>query len=293
MLRQLDIQRDLFPDEYKSVEIEGRQYFYVINEKTTPLTRGIAVLIADSGVSMLSQQGLAPLSHRLNTFGWTTILLSAPDTAFTAANMAAPAQEGAAEIPQTEPTNPAPDDADTDAVTNTEADLASDDKLTDKRTIPPPHSKTAESDIDAIIFEQHQQDLISLLKVAEGQVDAYPGFYLVIGQGTSAAWLAKIFAEAKSKTPDALIAISAFWPDRTYNQLLPTLMSATSLPVLDIYSASDNEWVLSTANTRQTTATTALKLHYRQRQLLGSPRSQQKADYLAKEVHGWLSNMGW
>ncbi|WP_158966773.1 DUF3530 family protein [Paraglaciecola sp. L3A3] len=272
MLRQLDIQRGLFPDEYQSVELDGQQYVYVLRENTTPITRGVAVLIADSGVSMLSQQGLAMLATNLNGLGWTTLLLSAPDTAF---------------YPLLEQ----------EAVAEENNSAASTEEVTPQATteqLPQStHNKTAEKSFDPIAFNNHQADLIKLLDVAEKKVEEYPGFYLVVGQGTTAAWLTKIFAEAKSNIPDAFVAISPFWPDRDYNRQLPLLMARNPMPVLDIYSLNDNYWALSTTKIRQSSALKGLKLHYRQRQLVGNPQAQQKSNYLAKEMYGWLSNMGW
>lgn len=271
MLNQLDIERALFPEDYKSMEADGKQVFYVEHENNTALTRGLAILISDAGMPMVSQQGLAPLATELNKIGWATVLLSAPT----------PQQLFEAEEPTAEP-----------LATQNTVTTAQDTANTGSKTSLI-HSKMAESRLNPNTFNKQQEELISLLKVAVKKVEEYPGFYLVIAQGSSAAWLTKIFAEGKSNLPDAFVAVSPFWADRSYNQTLPKIMAKTPMPVLDIYDNGDNDWVLNTVEKRQIAAVRSLKLLYRQRQLLGANQIGQQSYYLSKEIHGWLSHMGW
>jgi hypothetical protein len=157
----------------------------------------------------------------------------------------------------------------------------------------PVHNKEAESRIVSDTFDKQQEEFVTLLKVGVKKAGEYPGFYLVIAQGSSAAWITKIYSEFKSNIPDAFIAVSPFWPDRSYNQKLPKIMAKTPMPVLDVYDNWDNDWVLSTVRKREMAATKSLKLLYRQRQLIGANQLEQQAHYLSKEIHGWLSHMGW
>ena len=109
-------------------------------------------------------------------------------------------------------------------------------------------------------FVKHQQQLISLLQAASEKSQEYPGFFLVISKGTSAAWLSKIYTEKKLATPDAFVTISPYWPDRKYNQRLPEWIANTPMPVLDLYSSDDNGWAQKTVAQREIAAIKSLKL---------------------------------
>jgi len=78
LLRRLDIQRGLFADTYQSFDIDDQSVIYVLQENTTAITRGVAVMIADSGIPIVGQEGFAALANELNKIGWVTILLPHP-----------------------------------------------------------------------------------------------------------------------------------------------------------------------------------------------------------------------
>ncbi|MCF2948654.1 alpha/beta hydrolase family protein [Paraglaciecola aquimarina] len=285
MLKQLDLERGLFPEEYKSMQSDDKQVFYVEHENNTAITRGVAILISDIGTSMVSQQSLAPLAAELNKLGWATVLLAAPELSNT------PAITGPQ--PATPETTETPADT-TDTSNNTEesteATAGSNNPSTGSNTV---HNKSAENKLDPETFDQQQTEFINLLKVGVKKAGEYPGFYLVIAQGSSAAWVTKIYAEFKSNIPDAFVAVSPFWPDRSYNQQLPKLMAKTPMPVLDIYNSWDNSWARQTVEKRELAALKSLKLMYRQRQVMGPNHIAQNSLYLSKEIHGWLNHMGW
>jgi hypothetical protein len=65
------------------------------------------------------------------------------------------------------------------------------------------------------------------------------------------------------------------------------------MPVLDLYSSWDNAWAQQTVTPREVATIKALKLQYRQRELLGFNMHQQHSAYIAKEIYGWISHMGW
>ena len=82
LLRKLDIQRELFADTYQSFDIDGQSIIYVLQENTTAITRGVAVMIADSSIPILGQEGFSNLANEMNKIGWVTILIPAPDIGF-------------------------------------------------------------------------------------------------------------------------------------------------------------------------------------------------------------------
>ena len=268
LLRRLDIQRGLFSDTYQSFDIDGQPIIYVLQENTTAIIRGVAVMVADSGIPLVGQEGFSALANELNKLGWVTILLPAPDIGF---------------IP-----------------TLTQDLVIEDDE---KKTIDEETNSTPLADLDisqtpvtSIVeqaFEEHEQQLVSLLQAVIEKSQEYPGFLLIISKGTSAAWLSKIYAEKTLNSPDAFVAISPFWPDRNRNQQLPQWIANTPMPVLDLFSSQDNGWSQTTVAQREVAAVKSLKLQYRQRELLGFNQYRQYNTYLSKEIYGWVSHMGW
>jgi hypothetical protein len=279
LLKRLDIQRALFADTYQSFTIDDRQVIYILQENTTAITRGVAVMIADTGVAIVGQEGFVSLADELNKIGWVTILLPAPDTAFM------PMTEQ--ETTTTENSEAAVEDENNtsdDSAQTVNLDISMEDLNI---------SRSAVSSIDEQAFVKHEQQLVALLQAVAEKSLEYPGFFLVISKGTSAAWLSKIYAERKLDTPDAFVAISPYWPDRNHNLLLPEWIANTSMPVLDLYSDWDNSWAKKTVAKREIAAIKSLKLQYRQRELLGFNMHQQHNAYIGKEIYGWISYMGW
>lgn len=280
LLRQLDIQRGLFADSYQSFDINDQAIIYVLQENTTAITRGLAVMVADSGIPILSQEGFAALATELNKIGWVTILLPAPDTGFNPIND---------EVEETAATEDAATSDETEINTSGDTPVTNPIELITELDI----SKSAATAINTLAFIRHEQQLISLLQAAVEKSLEYPGFFMVISQGTSAAWLSKIYAEKTLDAPDAFVVISPYWPDRKHNRHLPEWIANTPMPVLDLYSGRDNGWARETVARREIAAIKSLKLQYRQRKLLGFNMPQQHSAYVSKEIYGWISHMGW
>jgi hypothetical protein len=287
LLRKLDIQRGLFADSYQIFEIDEQPIIYVLQENTTAITRGVAVLIADSGIPIVGQEGFAALANELNKIGWVTILLPASDIGFMYTTESEAALEDDATTTDAE--SPLPSDTDTDTGIDADTQVSSPTAPLLDLDI----NKSAVTTIDEQAFLKHEQQLVSLLQAVIEKSQEYPGFFLVISKGTSAAWLSKIYAEKTLATPDAFVMISPYWPDRKLNQRLPQWIANTPMPVLDLYSSSDNAWARKTVTQREIATIKALKLQYRQRELLGFTVHQQHSTYIGKEIYGWIRHMGW
>ena len=278
LLRKLDIQRGLFADTYQSFDIDGQPIIYVLQENTTAITRGVAVMIADSGVPIVGQEGFATLANEMNKIGWVTILIPAPDIGF---------------IPTIIPEGVLENDG--KAIAIEEKKISVDTQVTSLGVtlLDLDTSQSAVTTIDDSAFVKHEQQLVSLLEAVIEKAQEYPGYFLVISKGTSAAWLSKIYAEKTLKFPNAFVMISPYWPDRKHNRHLPEWIANTPMPVLDLYSSWDNGWAQNTVSRRQIAAVKALKLQYRQRELLGITMHKQHSVYIGKEIYGWISHMGW
>lgn len=274
----MDIQRGLFTDTYQSLDIDGQPIIYVLQENTTAITRGVAVMIADSSIPILGQEGFATLANEMNKIGWVTILIPAPDIGF---------------IPIIIPEAELKDDQKTTAEIETKNFANTQVTSLGAPLLDLDTSQSAVTTIDDSAFVKHEQQLVSLLQAVIEKSQEYPGYFLVISKGTSAAWLSKIYAEKTLDAPDAFVMVSPYWPDRKHNQRLPEWTANTPMPVLDLHSSWDNGWARKTVSRRQIAAVKALKLQYRQRKLLGFTMHQQHSAYIGKEIYGWISHMGW
>ncbi|GAC16810.1 DUF3530 family protein [Aliiglaciecola lipolytica] len=265
----LDIQHSQFEDQYEILLVGDKQIPIVIQESNTALTRGVAVLVGESGKNPFSEHSIGSLSNSLNNVGWVTMVMPAPISGFwpEAENNAVPNQQA---DPSTQPP---------DATAN----------QTNQNIL----SHSALSQIEEVDFEQHEQQIIQQMQAITEKTNQYSGFFLVISQGTSAAWLTKIYAENKLNSPDGMVSVSPQWPDRNYNQQIPKWVSQTQMPYLDIYTSWDTPWAATTAAQRKIQSIKSLKLMYRQRELLGQSMDSQQSARLGKEIYGWLTHMGW
>lgn len=266
----LDIQQSQFPDTYESLLIGDKQLPIIVREATTTIGKGVAVVLAETGKGPLHHEGVAALAGQLNQYGWITFSIPAPHLS---AQIEEPTQPDTAE-PATDETQ--------------------ESQQSENAPQPAPPGYSVSDNISTQIVQKHEQQIQAVMRAAANRALDYTGFFMVISQGTSAAWLTKLYSEGKLESPDAMVTVSPYWPDRALNNQLPELLANTPMPILDVYSPWDNNWVNQTREQRQIAARKGLKLHYRQRQLLGLPLQQdQQFAYLAKEIYGWLSHMGW
>ena len=164
-------------------------------------------------------------------------------------------------------------------------DAAQPDQYTDSTT----------SWLDANATETH---ITLLLNALNQQIADVPGYRMIIAQGMTAAQLIKLNAEDRIAPPDTLVTITPFWPDNATNRQLASLVKATTSPLLDITGAINNRWEQQTRLLRRRQATTALKMHYRQREMatdLGGHSAIKSvfANQLSKQIYGWTRHLGW
>ncbi|WJG08963.1 DUF3530 family protein [Aliiglaciecola sp. LCG003] len=266
-----DIQHQQFADSFDVLLVGEAELPLIIQESSTPITRGVAVMISESGRGPFSQHGLNQLAIELNKVGWVTMIMPAPVAGF------APSQNDDAQQQNQQPA-PAPETSQTEQ------------NPSNQETVSP---RSGQQNIATEQFSAHQQQLILQLRAVTQKTRQYPGFFLVIAQGTSAAWLTKIYAEKVLDLPDGMVAVSPYWPQRDYNKQLPEWIAKTEMPYLDIFTPFDPQWSLMTVGPRKIAAVKGLKLMYRQRELTGQKMDQQQLVRLGKEIYGWLTHLGW
>lgn len=268
---KMDAQRMMQPDAFKTMQVGEEEVMIVANETNLPLGKGVILLVSESGRNGASAISLAPMTEYLNDYGWTTILLTAPtlNWQIDENQMATPDDQTQAPSPESE--QPQSSGANMDDV--------------------PSYLSTPS--INRKMFEAQEQQFMLLMNAANQEALNYPGFIVVVAQGTSAAFLSKLYADGTLRPPDAMVAISANFPQKDLNDEVGNFLARTPMPVMDIFNQWDNKWTTSNAKTRKVAAEKALKLHFRQREIIGTALKGQQFHYIAKEVHGWLTYMGW
>lgn len=302
----MDTQRALHEDQYDALIVGDREVPLIVAESTTPITRGVAVIVGEAGEGPFSQHTLAPLAEELNQYGWVTMTMAAPSQGFFDFSVPeAAAKEDMAETDAGDMNEEAAEqqgsgeaESDEDGTQETSEDSSEESagQASPVRIPPPPppaHPGEGLTNINEDDFNAHEQQLQEQMQAVVSRSSQYPGFFLVIAQGTSGAWLTKLYAEQGLASPDALVVVNPYWPQREYNQTLPTHVAATSMPLLDIYSPWDNGWGQLTVAPRRVAAEKGLKLHYRQRELIGQAMDTEQFRLLGKEIYGWLTYLGW
>jgi hypothetical protein len=251
-----DLQRALPDYQYRQLEAGEQQFSVLFNENTIANSMGVAILINDFGMAHSGTQSLGPLAGYLNNEGWVTLVMTAPEMDFY------PLQDTAAEEQRAEPTD-------------------------DSKPFEPAVRLSAEQ------FEQFESLLSERVAAAREFAQSYPGFVLLVAQGISAAALLDRYSEQQQGLPDALVTVSPYWPEPQRNHQLAQKMAALPVPILDIYNRWNNAWTLSKRQQRLIAAQKALKLHYRQREIIGTDLIAGQYPYMAREVQGWLIHMGW
>lgn len=235
----------------------------VVQPSNRVISKGVAVILSETQHSLNNQRGLSALAPWLNDMGWVTLHSVAPNWL--------------AMLPSASTTEQTTDTSTEDTKPITEA----------------PAAYTAANTQVETISQQQVQALQQQMQAIANAASQYSGFFLVISEGTSAAWLTQMYSQQQLATPDALVAIGSFWPQQQKNQQLPELIANSPMPLLDIISPWDNRWSYATQQSRKIAAEKALKLHYRQRELIGQYRDPQQVAFLAKQIYGWLTYMGW
>jgi hypothetical protein len=92
---------------------------------------------------------------------------------------------------------------------------------------------------------------------------------------------------------DTLVINNPYLPIRKLNNKLPMVIAQTPIPVLDLVSQWDNSWSKQTERKRRIKARTELKEVYRQTDIIGQPLDQIQMQYIARQIKGWTTYLGW
>lgn len=162
-----------------------------------------------------------------------------------------------------------------------------------RNALPEANATTAQLSLSEESLTRYSLALSQRIEAVYAQVQTTPGYRLIVSQGVSSAGLIRLFQQGTVAAPDGLVTAAPFWPDSELNGVLPEQLANTVFPVLDLTSEWDNRWSIATAQERAIKATTGLKIHYRQRDIIGTDYNAVQYHAVAKEIYGWLTFLGW
>ncbi len=281
-LNQYDLKHYLPDDEIKPL-MAGDTEFYTLNrDDTTGRTKGVVVFIPDWSGSITSPRGINYLRKAMNDYGWVTMSVGVPDKL--------PARQPEIMLTNTDSSEPTDEQAANESNSTEMAEMA-------KTGLKPPVAAATQSNQNEVqvsdnFYSQYQQALQIRLSSIRQEAENYPGFFIVVAQGSSAAAVTRLFAEQSAESPDALILLSAWLPERNLNLQFNQDIANTTMPVLDVYQSQDAAWITANLHRRKQQVRKHFKAHYRQRELFGTTGYQRQNQRLFKEIYGWLTTMG-
>lgn len=286
--------RHFIPDrQIKFLNAGDKEFIALFKEQTAGLTKGTAIIVPDIEQPIHKQAAISGLYDKLTNYGWNSLLLTMPDDLSQIID-----KEDSAKDPAT----------DDNATDNVEVGTVDEEPATDEQPKSDAESTTETAEqtnpnlqlksfyIDPIFSPEGSKKIsteIQLRLDAAWQLaSGSPGYYLVICQGKSCAWITEIIANNRQFMPDALIMISAFMPQQDANQQLAERVANSDYAILDLYQDADNSWVLANVNIRKILSRKQFKVEYRQRKLHVGTNYYGQQSRILKEIYGFLSSVG-
>ncbi|WDT86704.1 DUF3530 family protein [Alteromonas sp. 009811495] len=238
----------------------------------TPLPLGTAIIISELSPAGLTMGQGDMLAEKLAEKGWNVII----------SPFEQPLHNNAQATSQVESEN-SPDQS--DSVMTMDPDIH-------------PRSNQLTQHLD---FDDTKNKLGMQLNALNNYLQERQGYRLIIAQGMLAASFLSLASTQPSLHPDTFVAISPFWPDSTINDLVVDNIAQSDFPVLDLAVDNYSNWASSTAAQRRVSAKNALKMHYRQVEISGTPlvfsiKPDQESSYihtLTNTTIGWTRHLGW
>ncbi|MCB4437932.1 alpha/beta hydrolase family protein [Alteromonas sp. McT4-15] len=267
-----DISHAYLPGQVKEI-IAGDTILPIVEvDAHTPLPLGTAIIISELSPAGLTMGQGDLLAEKLAEKGWNVVI--------------SPFEQ------------PLHNDAQTTSQVEGENSPAQSDDVMTTSTDIHPRSNQLTQHLD---FDDTKNKLSMQLNALNNYLQERQGYRLVIAQGMLAASFLSLASTQPALHPDTFVAISPFWPDSTINDLVVDNIAQSDFPILDLAVGNYSKWASSTAAQRRVSAKNALKLHYRQVEISGSPlvfsiKSEQESSYihtLTNTTIGWTRHLGW
>jgi hypothetical protein len=309
-----DIQMHLRENEYQIISLnEGdiKTDIPVISfASRQAMTKGTIVLIADLHAQQVASSHFYKLANQLPNWGWNTLLVTPKDKYF---GVTPKAKEALAEnLTQDDPNQSLESESQTAAIQEPQEpnapELSDDgtvlaDEDTNQAEIAPANAALSEqTGLKAFTFQQAElnyskEDYTNFIALLLSQINTtflqQPGYQILMVEGQTASVAINLLNTNPDITVNALVLSNPYWPENTANHALPLQLANLQLPVLDLVSASDNNWSLQTQAKRLEQTRIMVKPFYRQREIVSKQSDDVTNEYLTRQIVGWTRYLGW
>jgi hypothetical protein len=277
-----DMQNQLHSDQFTLIDVGDNRVPILISLSEQPITKGVILIIGDANMSLGRQDSLSHVAKYLPSIGWTTVVMPSLGLSL------GPNMEFPIESNNTQVVN----DTKEDDATIAAIEQAS---IEEETATQPINSRSIVSAISEAALDVYSQEVKTYLAATLTHMQTTMGYRIVVSQGITAATITKLASDrdALMQQIDTLVINNPYWPIRKLNNELPMAIAQTPIPVLDLVSQSDNNWSKQTERTRRIKARTELKEVYRQVDIIGQPLDQMQMQYIARQIKGWTTYLGW
>ena len=280
-----DIQHFVSDQEIKILKTEADAFIALLQKETTGFPRGVALIVPDINQSIFQQAAISSIYSNLNDYGWTNLLLTMPNDLNPVFGFKEETTNNTTEQ-QSETTAQEANNISEKEMSTPEQQSGNLVNMPKMKAFHQNNYYSEKQSMDIATQIKHRMN--SAWELAE----EYPGFFLIICQGKSCAWLAELFLKDNLSQPDAMIMLSAHMPQADLNQKLAMQISQLEFPILDMYQDIDNPWVSANIKLRRNMARTHYKTNYRQRKLIAGIGFYGQEQRTIKEIYGFLTAVG-
>jgi hypothetical protein len=284
-LTSADMQYQLHSDQFTLIDVGDNKVPILISLSEQPITKGVVLIIGDADMPLGRQDSLSHVAKYLPSIGWTTVVMPSLGLSL-GSNMVVPIESSDTQK------------ANEDDVRINAAEQASKNSISEKREDTVAHrinNSSAVSAVSEAALIVYSQEVEAYLAATLTHVRTTMGHRIVVTQGITAATIAKLVSDrdALMQQIDTLVINNPYLPIRKLNNKLPMVIAQTPIPVLDLVSQWDNSWSKQTERKRRIKARTELKEVYRQTDIIGQPLDQIQMQYIARQIKGWTTYLGW
>jgi len=290
-MTSMDMRSQLHADEFTLIDVGNNRVPILISPSEQAITKGIVLIIGDADMPLGRQDSLSQIAKSLPAVGWTTVVMPSLGLSL-GPNIAFPiesddAQESAETDDSIQQENALAGKTDTPLNETSDDNQAIADEPANSLSVTPPISE-AELVVYALEIE-------AFIGATLNHMQTTMGHRIIVSQGMTAATIAKLAADenATMQQIDALVINNPYWPIRKLNNKIPMVVAQTPIPVLDLISYWDNSWSKQTEHSRKIKARTELKEIYRQADIVGQSFDQVQKEYIARQIQGWTTYLGW
>ncbi|PCJ45467.1 MAG: hypothetical protein COA74_15625 [Gammaproteobacteria bacterium] len=206
--------------EVKWLKTGDDEFLGIYKGDTSGKALGSILILPSSNAAPNAPGALSYLAEKLSTKGWHTLAISLPEFNFSGPAPEFPQEKTSSESEQISQTNEAEDTENSEKGVNTQPTEA----------ILPDSKQWYEKQ-----QTRNMEKLLERVLVAEAELRALDGKYVILAQGTTADLLLELISSRVIKA-EGLIIINIQYPVDQMSSKIANKLAAVTIPLLDIYN---------------------------------------------------------